>query len=431
MYDSVMKSGGSGADGEDGQDAVGALLRQARLLGLWQGPSITLPAAAALLGQPETATADALETLVDAQLLRSPAADRYQLHDLLKAYASDRCAADVAESDQDEAVRRLLTWYLHAVVAADQVVSPHRDKVPLEPPEPWCRPPSFRTAEQALAWSEAERASIVAAVQQAAGHGLHDISWKIPVTSIGFFNRRACWEEWLITHRVAVESARQLADQRAVAWVLLNLGMLYGHLRMPEAIGYLEQALAIRRSLGDQPGVGQAANNLADAYVRLNRSDEALDPLRLALRIFREIGHRRGEGISLENLGELYLNIGRTDEAIRSLRQAHEIFSAIGELRGEGYAQHNLGQALLGSGRPDEALDHLRSALKLRRSTGDRREEAETLSLLGTAQRDCGLIAETREYWAAAITLFEALEEPGRAAELRAKLAAPGPAPAD
>src|SRR5215471_17730 len=39
--------------------------RAFRLLGVWQGPSIGLPAAAALLGQPEWPVADALEVLVD------------------------------------------------------------------------------------------------------------------------------------------------------------------------------------------------------------------------------------------------------------------------------------------------------------------------------------------------------------------------------
>ncbi len=73
-----------------------------RLLGLWQGPSIGLPAAAALIGQPEDAVADALEVLVDAQLLQAPAPDRYRFHDLLRAYAAERAAAEEAEQDCDD-----------------------------------------------------------------------------------------------------------------------------------------------------------------------------------------------------------------------------------------------------------------------------------------------------------------------------------------
>ena len=64
-----------------------------RMLGLWWGSVISLDATAALLGHPREPVADALEALVDAQLLQSPAPDRYQFHDLLRVYAADRAIA--------------------------------------------------------------------------------------------------------------------------------------------------------------------------------------------------------------------------------------------------------------------------------------------------------------------------------------------------
>ena len=68
------------------------------------GPSIALPAAAALLGQPEQAVADALEVLVDAHLLDSPEPDVYRFHDLLRVYAADRARAQETEQDRQDAV---------------------------------------------------------------------------------------------------------------------------------------------------------------------------------------------------------------------------------------------------------------------------------------------------------------------------------------
>jgi hypothetical protein len=57
--------------------------RAFRLLGLWEGQWISLPAAAALTGEREEDVAGALEALVDASLLESPEPDCYQLQDLL------------------------------------------------------------------------------------------------------------------------------------------------------------------------------------------------------------------------------------------------------------------------------------------------------------------------------------------------------------
>ena len=219
--------------------------RAFRLLGVWQGPSIGLPAAAALIGQPEWPVADALEVLVDAHLLESPAPDRYRLHDLLRAYAADRARADEPPLTVEDAVRRVLDWYLRTADAAAGVVAPYRERVPLDPAEPGSVPLAFATAEQALAWSEQERTNLVAATRQAASQGLHDIAWKLPVAASVCFDRLGYRTEWLTTHRIALDSVRELGDRRGEAWVLNNIGMVLGQQHVNEAVGYFEQALAI------------------------------------------------------------------------------------------------------------------------------------------------------------------------------------------
>ena len=115
-----------------------------RVLGLWPGPTIGLPAAAALLGQPEEDAADALEVLVDAQLLQAPAADRYRFHDLLRTYAAERALAEEPAAVREDAIRRLLTWYLYTVEAVAQMIAPHRYRIPLPAAEPGCEAARLR-----------------------------------------------------------------------------------------------------------------------------------------------------------------------------------------------------------------------------------------------------------------------------------------------
>src|SRR5271166_5584661 len=103
-----------------------------RLLGLWQGATISSAAAAALFGTPEYSAEDALEVLVDTHLLESKAPDRYRFHDLLRVYASERAAADLPTADRDAAIARLLTWYMRTADAAGAAVSPpNRYNIPL------------------------------------------------------------------------------------------------------------------------------------------------------------------------------------------------------------------------------------------------------------------------------------------------------------
>ena len=401
----------------DGVDPAHAF----RLLGLWQGSSLGLPAAAALLGQPEAIAADAVEVLVDAQLLQSPAPDRYRFHDLLRAYAADRAATEETASARADALRRVLTWYLHTVNAVGHMVSPHRYRFPLAPPEPGTEPLTFQTLDEALNWCEVERTNLVAATRQAAASGLHTLAWQLPVAAFGFFNRRTYWVDWVETHQIALASVRQLGDLSGEALVLNNLGMAYARRRMAEAAGYFEQALEIRSQIGDQPGEAQTLVNLADTYRLLERYDEALDLLKRVLEIGRQAVNPYSEGVVLNNLGETYLALGRIAEAVSSLEQAREIFRDIDEIRGEGYALNNLGEAYLAQGRTADAVQVLERARDLRHSSGDRLDEAQTLRDLVRAHLAADRPDQAKEYLRQAAAIFEDLGDEKQAAAVRAE----------
>ena len=393
-----------------------------RLLGLWQGPSISAAAAAALFGRPEYLAANALETLVDVHLLESTGPDRYKFHDLLRVYSSERAVADLSGPEREAAVGRLLGWYLRTADAAAQVILPHRYQVPLEAGLAGQPALSFTATDDALAWYDSERVNVVAATRQAAAAGLHDIAWRLPAPLISMFNRRGNWADCIATHRVALDSARQAGNRQGEAWVLNNLGQALGFTHMSEGIDLLERSLAIRREIGDRLGEAQAANNLSDAYVVLGRTDEGLDLLRRALDLNREVGYRYGEGLVLNNLGEAFLDLDRPDEAIDHLLQARSVFAEIEFQHGVGYSLHNLGRAQLSLGRDAAALDCLQQALVIHTKAGDRHRQAFTLRYLGLAQNHNGLAAEASESWRQAAAIFDDLGDSAQAAEIRAKL---------
>src|SRR6185437_1906155 len=169
--------------------------RAFRLLSLWQGESISLQAAAALLGEPEDDVAATLESLVDVNLVESPAADWYRFHDLLKVYAMERVQDEEPEAVRDEAVSRLLHWYLDTAEAAADAVSPQRYQVPREPGAPGYPPLALAGKEAALDWFDDERANIVASTRQAAAVGLHDVAGRLPATLFPLFSRRNNWAD--------------------------------------------------------------------------------------------------------------------------------------------------------------------------------------------------------------------------------------------
>jgi len=393
-----------------------------RLLGLWPGPSISSAAAAALFGSPEDRAGDALETLVDARLLESTSSDRYKFHDLLRVYAAERAVADLSEPARGAAIDRLLRWYMRTSDAAATAVAPDRYHVTLEPSGADPAPLRFTTAGDALSWYDSERVNLAAATRQASESGRHEVAWRLPASLWIFFQSRNNWVDCISTHRIALDGARRLGNRQAEAWVLNNLGYALGITGDGDGIGYLEQALAIRREIGDRIGQAHAANNLADAYRALGRKQDALEALRRALELNREVGYRLGEGVVLVNLGDVLLALDRTDEAVDYLQQARAAFAEIDYADGTGYALHWLGACYASLRRDAEALDCLRQALASHQAAGNRYRQAVTLKLLGQLQDRSGLAADARQSWARSAAIFDDLGDSAQAAEIRANM---------
>jgi DNA-binding SARP family transcriptional activator len=395
--------------------------RAFRLLGLWQGPTISLPAAAALIGEAESDVADALETLVDVNLLESLTADRYQFHDLLRIYAAERVVAEESHESRATALRRLYLWYLHTMDAAAQAISPSRYRQPLTP-SPESRPLAFADPYAAFDWCEAERENLVAATRQAAADSVDDVAWQLPAATMAFYNRRGYRSDWITTHLLALDSVRQLQMRWGEAVTLNNLGMAYQDLEMETAVGYLEQALAIRREIGDVLGVAQTANNLLDTYLRWKRFAEVVEARDELLPKQRQAGYPYGEAIALNNVGEAYLGLGNVDDAIACLGEAREIFRDLGEARGEAFTMMNLGAAYLELKQPDQGVEHLRQAVALHHAVQERRGEATALKRLGDAYFSNGYPTKAHESLTRACAIFEDLGDDSQATAIRVEL---------
>lgn len=395
--------------------------RAFRLLGLWQGQSISLPAAAALIGEHEGHVAHALETLVDANLLESPAPDWYQFHDLLRFYATERAQAEESGGARTEVVTRLLRWYLANAVAAADVVAPQRYRKPMDDMPDVAASALIGSMEDAFSWYESERANVLSAVRQAASAGLDDIAWMLATNLFAIFNRRDNWADCITTHRIALASARSAGHRLAEAWVLSNLGQALARVHDMEAIGYLEQALTVRREIGDHIGEAQSALSLADAYYKLRGPQAALEHMQGILKLLRE-QQPSLYGVALNNLGEYFHELGSLEEAADYLEQARVHFTSVGPAHGEGHALHNLGSVFLDLDRHSDALGYLRQAFDIHTSTGDLIGQALALKFMGEAQLALGDTAGAQESWTAALDRFVGLREDAEAANVRESL---------
>jgi DNA-binding SARP family transcriptional activator/tetratricopeptide (TPR) repeat protein len=395
-----------------------------RLLGLWPGQRISLPAAAALIGGLEEDVADALEALVDASLLESPEADWYQLHDLLRLFATERAQAEETSQAQLEAVTRLLEWYLQTATAVAEVLSPDRYRILGEEPSPRGLTPG--SVRDALAWYDNEQANAIAAIRQAVAAGLHDVAWRLPTALFTLFSRRHNWAHCVTAHRMAVNSARACGSRQGEAWALQNLGHSLaelGEVEAAEAFACLEEALAIRKETQDLVGQAQTAVSTAFTYYKFHGPQAAYDHSLSCLPVLRQAGNLALLGAGLNNHGEFCRLLGKMNEATECLQEALGIWAAIKGGNGHGHVLENLGRIQLESGRLNEAIASLSEAYRLHVTQGHLMGQAETLKYLGQAQGSAGQADQARKSFEAALALFATSKAATEVAGIQSALA--------
>lgn len=394
-----------------------------RLLGLPCGPDISAPAVAALAGLPPREARGLLGELTRAHLLTEHFPGRYALHDLLRVYAAERARSEETARERDEAVERLLAWYLHTADATYPHITPNRRRIPLEPLPDGCRPLTFTTREEALEWCETERPNLVNAVHQAAGSGQPGIAWRLPAVLWGFFYLRSHTHEWLDTATTGLAAARAAHDRAGEAQALTDRSAaLRDSGSLEEAIAPLHEAMAIFRELGDAAGRASTVGNLGDAYLQTGHLHKAVEYTRRGLAIARATGNVWSQGIVLSNLGDAYQRLGRFEEAVDCLEQSLAILRAHDNRWVEGVTLDILGTVHRRLHRYDEAIEYYHQALKSHRDIGNRWGEGHTLGNLGDAQLGAGESGAARGSWLEALAILSECDH-ADAEKIRERLA--------
>jgi CHAT domain-containing protein/Flp pilus assembly protein TadD len=141
----------------------------------------------------------------------------------------------------------------------------------------------------------------------------------------------------------------------------LGLGEAYRYLgQYRKSTAYLE--LAVRTTV-DRFDRGRAYNSLGELYFDLGQYDNALKSFQEALGIRKSIGDNYGKIETLSNLGRVYQQIKRTEEAIASYEEADILSTSLGDWQSKMYTLSNLAAIYQEEGDKDKALSLLERAL--------------------------------------------------------------------
>lgn len=343
-----------------------AQARAFRLLGLADGPDLSLAAAAAVLDLPVEETEDLLESLVDTSLLESAAPGRYRYHDLVRLYAR-ACAErdEMPPSGRGAAMSRLLDFYLATAAGVYALERPGdrtvehlevTDRVGLD----------FTDGAKAFDWLHAEASCILACVQHSLSRESLRRAVDLLLAAKDLAESGAISYRYEMATRAACENAAAIGDARAEGRARVSLAQVLNKVgRFDDAAVELERAAALALDSGDPWTTGNALNEQGIINNCINQPAVSETHLRKAIDAFRADGNRHSEASALCNLSRALLAMGRTTKSIDLAQQGIAIYSDLGVTFRLANAKYALGLALSGADRRSEALDQLNDALQI------------------------------------------------------------------
>jgi DNA-binding SARP family transcriptional activator/tetratricopeptide (TPR) repeat protein len=385
-----------------------------RSLGLVPGPDFDAHAVAALTGtDPATATR-LLEDLVDHSLLISHSLGRYRLHDLIRAHAHTRAAAD-HPADRETAMNRLLDYYQHTAARADAFIARHARTAPAGPVP--AQAPALPDPESARTWLRTERANLLSALRRAAYTAIDKRVIALTSGLSSLLRTDGPWAQAIALHTAAATAAERLGDRSGRAGALIELGSvrrLTGD--CPGAARDLGTALELYRDTGDQHGQAVALFELGVARSLSGDHAGAAQDLAAALDLHRDLGDRRGQGAALIELAVTRRMAGDFATAARDLEAALELHRELSDQRGQAVVLLELAVVRRATGDFPTAARHLEAALDLHRDLDDRPGQAAAMTLLGDVRLAAGDCAGAAQHLEAAVGIFRELGQRGNEA---------------
>jgi tetratricopeptide (TPR) repeat protein/DNA-binding XRE family transcriptional regulator len=393
-----------------------------RLAALHPGVDFDAHAVAALSGTSHLEATQALAELAGASLIHHAGPDRYQMHDLLRAYAAELAAAADPGTCRREALTRLFDYYLHATLRAADILFPADAPTSADSPD-GASSQVFSHEQAARAWLDEERANLTAVAAYASAHDWPGHATGLSAALFRYLESGGLVAEALVIHEAAALAGARADDRAAEAAAVNNIGAVYLQLgRSRDAGPHFQRALGLSRQANDQLGELRALLSLSLICLFLGDYPAAICHSEQALELSRATANRTREARARYYLGLIAIRQGRYQQAAANLAQAAETSRTASDLAFLTVSLGNLGEVEVRLGLYRQARGHLQEARAIARQLGHAMAEADATASLGFADLREGRYQSARRQLQQALAAFRGAGVPRAEAEVLCRL---------
>jgi DNA-binding SARP family transcriptional activator len=399
--------------------------RLLRLIAIQPARDITAAAAAAVIDLPSAEVSRHLDALCQAHLLFVRGANRFAMHDLIRAYARERSAAEDSPDDVDTGLRRGVDWLLVGATAGNRLIGPSGMQRPPELLFAPADPPSLRDFDEAVEWQHAELDTTVAAIEFCEKRGWHRACWQLASKVMAYLDGQMLWDEHDECCRAGLRAARVDGDEPGECLMLCFAARgAWNRDNYGAAIEQFEAARLKAIGLDDHRTISRIEGSLGALYQKVGEFDRGEELLRRAISSSKAHDDLVAATYHEINLGYLLLNTNLSGAEVL-LAELHESVGSLNDPYASLTVQIQLAELARASGRMAEAAEHAVEAVRYARLGRRVLEEAEALVIQGECTIDSDR-AQGLNCWRLALDIYESRGNP-RAVEVRKQIAAAAP----
>lgn len=380
------------------------------MVGLHVGPSLSPPSLAALADVTPEQTRRALRHFAEHHLVEpdidAESQSRYQIHDLLGAYARELAREHLSAEATGAAYFRLVEFYGDCLDVVDRLVGPGESLTGAGPPAGPTRGVPLVDERSARAWLAAERANLLAlaAVVPAKEGSLVGLIAARHLRRIGYYG--SARELYQYVHDASTTSGDELVRAHAVRG-LADDARLTGDPRAAHD-GY-QRAREVYQALGHAQGLADALRGLGDTARITGQYPAAETYYQQAYDTYATIDHRLGMTNARYGQATIARLAGDHETARAWYSEVRDAYRDLGNPLGLAHSLRGLADTAFASGRYPEAYDLYHEALGQYTAVADPRGTADALTGIAHVHRVAGHHERARQAFQEAHDLYQSI----------------------